>query len=276
MKRARRFLPRLLGAAGLTAALVAVITAFSSTGFSQTAANSEYAPKNESPPTISGTAVVGNTLTATQGSWTSSTAIKFAYQWLHCDKNGNGCSFIGGATTNKYQLKAADANNSVKVRVTATNSSGSASADSTYRVVSPASTPPPATTTTPAPSPSAKVVAATNVKLPDRLTVDQVKFSPQFLTSRAPFVGRFHVRNNEGQAVSGALVYVIGLPYSWARSGLEVPTDANGWATLTIRPTRNMPMGRGHALVMFVRARAPGQPLLAGVSTRRLVQVTTR
>jgi hypothetical protein len=38
-------------------------------------------------------------------------------------------------------------------------------------------------------------------------------------------------------------------------------------------PTRNLPLRRGSALVVFVRARVEGQSLLAGSSTRRLVQV---
>ena len=77
-------------------------------------------------------------------------------------------------------------------------------------------------------------------------------------------------------SVSGALVYVLGLPYGWTFNAPELATDAQGWATITIRPTRNMPMRRRGALVMFVRARKPGDPLLGGVSTRRLVQVGVR
>jgi hypothetical protein len=66
-------------------------------------------------------------------------------------------------------------------------------------------------------------------------------------------------------------VYTIGLPYGWSYNAPEQPTDANGWATTVIHPTANMPLRRGD-LVMFARARKPGDNLLAGVSTRRLVQ----
>jgi len=74
------------------------------------------------------------------------------------------------------------------------------------------------------------------------------------------------------QASNGALVYALGLPYSWVRNGAEVQTDASGWATITLQPTAAMPLHRGGSLVIFVRARKPGDNLLAGVSTRRLVQ----
>ena len=41
-----------------------------------------------------------------------------------------------------------------------------------------------------------------------------------------------------------------------------------------MQPTYRLPLKRS-AVVMFVRARKPGGSLLAGVSTRRLVQVLT-
>jgi hypothetical protein len=53
--------------------------------------------------------------------------------------------------------------------------------------------------------------------------------------------------------VREALVKVTGLPYAWARTGVEVRTDQTGWATMTIVPTQNMPLGRRNALVMFVQ-----------------------
>ncbi len=52
------------------------------------------APPGQSPPalvsqpTISGTAQVGKTLTGTQGTWSSSSQIFYAYQWQRCDSGG--------------------------------------------------------------------------------------------------------------------------------------------------------------------------------------------
>jgi hypothetical protein len=51
-----------------------------------------------------------------------------------------------------------------------------------------------------------------------------------------------------------------------------VVTGSNGWATIQFFPTRLMPLHKA-ALVFFVRARKPGERLLSGVATRRLVQV---
>jgi hypothetical protein len=102
--------------------------------------------------------------------------------------------------------------------------------------------------------------------------ISGVQFSPNPIQTRSPIVARFHVSDTRGFSIQGALVYVLGLPYGWTFTSPEEPTDASGWATVTIHPTANMPVGRPGALVMFVRARKPGDNLLAGVSTRRLVQ----
>jgi len=99
-----------------------------------------------------------------------------------------------------------------------------------------------------------------------------VSFSPNPLRSRSAFTARFHVSDTRGFSIQGALVYALGLPYNYARNAPEVATDGTGWATITIQPTAQLPLRRGGALVIFVRARKPGDNLLAGVSTRRLVQ----
>jgi hypothetical protein len=77
-------------------------------------------PKNSAVPTISGTAQVGQTLTATTGTWTNSPT-SFTYQW-----NRAGTA-IGGTTASTYVPVAADVGNMLTVSVVATNSGGSSS-----------------------------------------------------------------------------------------------------------------------------------------------------
>jgi hypothetical protein len=270
---ARRHLPRLLAAAATLAALVAALTSLAGTGSAQsTAAQANYAPTNSSPPTISGTPQVGQTLTANPGTWNSSTTPAYAYQWLRCDTQGNNCAAIAGAKAQTYTVQSGDVGSTLRVTVTATNSSGATAATSAQTAV----------VTQPGPQGAIRLqngktsIPAGSVDLPARLIVDGVKFQPFHLTSREAFVGRFHVSDTRGYVVRDAQVKVTGLPYSWAHTGAEVTTDQNGWATITIVPTRNLPLRPGTALVMFVRARVPGQDVLAGSSTRRLVQVTVR
>jgi hypothetical protein len=151
----------------------------------------------------------------------------------------------------------------MRIEVTASNSHGSTSvfSDPTGVVTG---TAPPATT-----------IAIANVSLPDQLIIDRVSFSPSRIVSRTgPVTARFHVSDTKALSVKGALVYALGLPYGWVYGAPEQPTDGTGWATITIQPTRAMPLRRGGDLVLFVRARKPGDNLLAGVSARRLVQVS--
>ncbi len=81
-------------------------------------------PANDAPPTASGTARDGETLTADPGSWDGTGPIDYTYTWERCDEPGVGCAAIPGATGPSYMLTGDDAGMVVQVVVTATNSAG--------------------------------------------------------------------------------------------------------------------------------------------------------
>jgi hypothetical protein len=222
-------------------------------------------PANTSPPAISGTFKEGNTLTVTPGGWSGSPTPTFTYQWQRCDATGGACADLSGSSATTYATINADVGNTLRVKVTATNSHGATLATTPETVM-----------IVPAAAGGGKAIAISQVSLPNRLIVDNLRFTPSHLSSRGAFVVRFHVSDTRGFSVQGAMVYALVIPYSWSRSAPEATTDATGWVSITMQPTALMPLNRGGALVLFVRARKPGDNLLAGVSTRRLVQVTIR
>src|SRR5207248_675430 len=87
-------------------------------------------PVNTSPPTISGIAVQGSTLTASPGTWSGTAPTTYAYQWRGCDSAGANCSDVAGATATTYLLGSADVGHTMRVVETATNSRGSVVASS--------------------------------------------------------------------------------------------------------------------------------------------------
>jgi hypothetical protein len=91
--------------------------------------SSAKAPVNTAPPQISGTAKVGEQLSASTGTWTGGVR-SYAYQWQRCDANGSSCQSVDGATARVYGVRTVDAGNTIRVVVTATNFSGSTNAQS--------------------------------------------------------------------------------------------------------------------------------------------------
>jgi hypothetical protein len=92
------------------------------------------APTNTSPPTISGTPQVGQSLTAATGTWTG-IPTGFAFQWQRCNASGASCVAAVGATSRTYLLSGADAGATIRDVVTATNALGSSSAVSAATTV---------------------------------------------------------------------------------------------------------------------------------------------
>jgi hypothetical protein len=98
------------------------------------------APRNTSPPTISGSARVGEELTASPGTWSGAPA-SFAYQWQRCDIDAVSCFDVGGATGRTYGVRLADLGFRLRVAVRATSPNGSATATSAPTAVVAPTTP---------------------------------------------------------------------------------------------------------------------------------------
>ena len=243
-------------------------------------------PKNTSLPTITGTAEQGQTLTAHPGTWSGDKPISFKYQFKRCNAFGNKCANIAGANSQAYVLKNSDVGTKLRVNVTATNGAGSAVAESDpTALVQPRGGTTTTTPPVPVPVPSANgcpsgngPVAVAQVSLPARLLIDGQSVSPATITrSTNDITLRFHVSACNGRPVSGALVYATAVPFNQFSIAAETPTGADGWATLTEHRLSAFPASpQQQLLAVFVRARKPGDPIVAGISTRLLVSFPVR
>jgi hypothetical protein len=234
------------------------------------APTSPNAPANTVAPTITGTPQEGQTVTANPGTWTGTAPIAFTYQWHRCNPAGEACAPIPGATSQNYAVTTADVGHTLRVAVTGTNAQGSASVASAQTAVV-ATSGPAGQVRLPGGGVS---IPVTSVSLPARLVVSGVQFSPNPVRSRnQPIQARFRVTDTRGFVVRDAIVFVRSTPLVTSTPA-ERPTGQDGWVTFEMMPQAGFPLG-GTAVQFFVRARKQGEPLLAGVSTRRLVQVRT-
>jgi hypothetical protein len=85
---------------------------------------SSGAPQLVGAPTVAGSAVVGQSLSGSTGTWSGSPTA-YAYAWRRCDASGAACSAISGATAASKLLVSADQGATLRVAVTASNASGS-------------------------------------------------------------------------------------------------------------------------------------------------------
>lgn len=127
-------------------------------------------PANTTAPAISGTTMVGETLTVQAGVWTEAATATHAYQWQRCDENGEDCGDIVGATGTTYLLAAEDESMTLQVAETVTNTAGGSTAisDPTGKVaprpavvVDPTPTPDPTPSPDPTPDPQTGTTTTT-------------------------------------------------------------------------------------------------------------------
>jgi hypothetical protein len=223
-------------------------------------------PRVVDPPTISGSPVIGQTQTANPGTWSGTQPIEFSYQWRTCNASGGSCSSISGATGRNYVARQSDVGRTLRIRVTARNTNGTETATSVPTAVISAGAP------TGCPGGSG-AINVSQVTPPARLLVDrfQVQPNPVPLSVGALTVG-FRVTACGGRPVAGALVYVTAVPYNQFAIPAEQQTGGDGVAILRMERLGGFPAANKQSLlVMFVRARKGGEPVLAGISTRRLI-----
>ncbi len=132
----------LLGAADVGSTLRFKVTASNTAGSaSAVSAATEVVsaaaipPANVVLPAIAGTAQQGQQLTGSQGVWSGTAPLTYAYQWQRCDPSGAGCVDVAGATRSTYLVAAADVGSTLRFQVTASNVAGSASAQSAQTAV---------------------------------------------------------------------------------------------------------------------------------------------
>jgi hypothetical protein len=87
-------------------------------------------PSNLIAPTVLGLDITGQTLTASEGTWTGTEPISYSFQWQQCSKAGSECENLGGETKSTYVIQNADAGHTLRVVVTAKNVAGSVEKES--------------------------------------------------------------------------------------------------------------------------------------------------
>ena len=241
-----------------------------------TGSSGSGAPVNKDEPVVTGIAKQGETLLATNGTWTGATPFTYTYQWLRCDTGGGACASIAGETSHNRTLTDGDVGHRLRIRVTAKNSIGTAAVQSNATAVvesgSGGSGPLPDGAVK---LPSGKyAIPVTSVSLPTQLVIDKVKFSPSPIRSlTAPINVSVHIVDTRGYVVRDALVFIRTVPLL-TTTPPETPTAQDGWVKLQMYPRPEFPLNGKH-VQFFARVRKAGDTVLVGVGSRRLVQVRT-
>jgi hypothetical protein len=231
---------------------------FGQPGSSRAASNAKPTPKT--PPTISGTAEVGLTLTATRGTWNGSPT-SFHFAWLRCDATGAACAAIGAATAKIYTPTVDDIGHTLRVAVTAKNGSGSATATSAETGVVPLSGCPQGNAAIP----------ISQLTPPARLSISGASVTPRLKRSTNTIQLHFTVTACGGRPVQGASVFATAVPYNQFAVG-QGTTGANGTIVLTESRRSGFPVSRVQRLLaIFVRVWKQGEPVTGGVSSSQVV-----
>ncbi|HEY2327133.1 MAG TPA: hypothetical protein VGH52_06580 [Gaiellaceae bacterium] len=221
-------------------------------------------PTNTSAPVVKGSPVVGAQLTGTRGGWTGHPT-DYNTWWQRCDSHGGSCANISGTGGHPhYRLTSADAGLRVRYVVGAANKSGRTwAASAPTNVIG-----------VPTAAGCANPANVSGITSPARLVLDGLQQPSVVTRQTTTLVLRFHVSSTCHGNVAGALVYVTAVPYEQFSIPSEQVTGSDGWVTVQLQRMTGFPVSsRQQLIALFVRARKPGEDLLAGISTRRLYSV---
>jgi hypothetical protein len=137
---------------------------------------------NTGPPTISGSARAGSTLTAAVGTWSPSTGLAFTYRWLVAGQP------VSAATAATYRPTTDDIGKTVQVRVRATRS-GHTAGTATSAATPAVGAPPPTVNRTPPAIGTPPQVGAIVTATPGTWDPAAATFAYQWLVAGSPVAG---------------------------------------------------------------------------------------
>lgn len=193
-------------------------------------------PSNTVAPVISGTAVVGQTLSSTTGTWIGTPIPTYTYQWYR------GANPISGATSSTYTLVQADATFSVTCVVTATNPAGIASATSNALTITDADAQAFFT--------ASGLIGTTNQSAINQLVVDMKGYGIWTkMKAIYPMVGgtaalhKWNLKDPQDTNAAFRLVFNGG----WTHSSTgALPNGTNGWANTFLSPSTSLTNNNTH------------------------------
>ena len=223
------------------------------------------APAATAVPTITGLAMVDQTLRAARGTWGGTQPMTLALQWQRCDESGANCQDLG-LSGDTYKVIAFDIGKTLRVRVNAVNAGGSREA------VSAATAPVSALK----PTRENQSLDAANVLAPHRLIVQQTSVQPRVVTRRGSVTVELRVTDTRGFLIEGALVTAVVLPSTSFAAPVEAKSDEGGVAQLTFEPGPKLNFKKLKSVTFVITARRPGDRLTSPRAGVVRVKVTLR
>jgi len=208
---------------------------------------SKNGPANSVRPALSGSAVVGGTLTVSNGTW-SPTPSSFSRQWQRCAADGTACVNISGATGQTYGVRSDDAGHRLRALVTAHTSAGeqatAASGTSSVVTQTTVTTTNTQTTTTVVTTPAPKAPTVRILSLRHVGTRIYARFS---VCAPNPGTVRITERDQKARALpyTRHLAVRVGVCGTFSRNWLLLPRyRSHGRLLVTMRASSNGQLSR--------------------------------